>query len=83
MNASRWISIARRTVASACLIALAGCQTPAPPSESAPDPHAELILREGDVVKISFPRKTSQGGVVERDMHQGQQYVRLLSIELT
>jgi hypothetical protein len=33
-------------------------------------------------VKISFPRKTSQGGVVERDMHQGQQYVRLLSIEL-
>ena len=36
-----------------------------------------------NVVKISFPRKTSQGGVVERDMHQGQQYVRLLSIELT
>jgi hypothetical protein len=36
-----------------------------------------------NVVKISFPRKTPQGGVVERDMHQGQQYVRLLSIELT
>ena len=36
-----------------------------------------------NVVKISFPRKTSQGGVVERDMHQGQEYVRLLSIELT
>jgi hypothetical protein len=35
-----------------------------------------------NVVKISFPRKTPQGGVVERDMHQGQQYVRLLTVEL-
>ena len=35
-----------------------------------------------NAVKISFPRKTPQGGTVERDMHQGQQYARLLSIEL-
>ena len=35
-----------------------------------------------NVVKISFPRQTPQGGIVERDMHQGQQYARLLSIEL-
>ncbi|QRF63219.1 DUF4387 domain-containing protein [Variovorax paradoxus] len=35
-----------------------------------------------DVLKLSFPRKVPQGGVLERDMHGGQQYVRLLSIEL-
>jgi hypothetical protein len=34
------------------------------------------------VVKISFPRNAPQGGIVERDMHQGQQYVRLLGVEL-
>ena len=35
-----------------------------------------------DMVKISYPRSTPQGGVVERDMHCGQQFVRLLDIEL-
>jgi len=35
-----------------------------------------------NMVKISYPRATPQGGVVERDMHCGQQYVRLLDIEL-
>ncbi len=30
------------------------------------------------VLKISSPRRSPQGGVVERDMHSGQQYVRLL-----
>jgi hypothetical protein len=34
------------------------------------------------VLKVSYPRPTPQGGVVERDMHSGQQYVRLLEIEL-
>ncbi len=34
------------------------------------------------VVKISYPRVTPQGGVVERDMHSGQQFVRLLSVVL-
>jgi hypothetical protein len=29
-------------------------------------------------LKISYPRPTPQGGVLERDMHGGQQYVRLL-----
>jgi hypothetical protein len=33
-------------------------------------------------LKVSYPRATPQGGVVERDMHCGQQYVRLLDIEL-
>lgn len=35
-----------------------------------------------NVLKISYPRNGVQGGVVERDMHCGQQYVRLLGIEL-
>ncbi len=35
-----------------------------------------------NVVKISYPRPRPQGGAVERDMHGGQQYVRLLYVEL-
>ncbi len=35
-----------------------------------------------NVVKISYPRVTPQGGVVERDMHSGQQYVRMLDLEV-
>jgi hypothetical protein len=33
-----------------------------------------------NVLKISYPRSSAQGGVVERDMHCGQQYVRLLDL---
>jgi hypothetical protein len=36
-----------------------------------------------NTVKISFVRPTAQGGVVERDMHAGQQYVRLLDLEMS
>lgn len=32
------------------------------------------------VLKISYPRTSPQGGVTERDMHSGQQYVRLLDL---
>jgi hypothetical protein len=35
-----------------------------------------------NTVKISFVRPAPQGGLVERDMHAGQQYVRLLDLEL-
>lgn len=35
-----------------------------------------------NMVKISYARTSAQGGEVERDMHAGQQYVRLLDIEL-
>ncbi len=35
-----------------------------------------------DVVKISIPRSQPQGGVLERDMHSGQQFVPMLSLEL-
>jgi hypothetical protein len=34
------------------------------------------------MVKISYPRKTPQGGAVERDMHSGQQFVPLLDLQL-
>jgi hypothetical protein len=34
------------------------------------------------VLKISYPRRQVQGGAGERDMHGGQQYVRLLDVEL-
>ena len=34
------------------------------------------------VVKISYPRPTPQGGAIERDMHGGQHFARLLAVEL-
>ena len=34
-------------------------------------------------IKLSYPRKQSQGGVLERDMHSGQAFVTLLDMELT
>jgi hypothetical protein len=35
-----------------------------------------------DMLKVSYPRAAPQGGEVERDLHAGQQFVRLLGIEL-
>jgi hypothetical protein len=35
-----------------------------------------------NMVKISYPRPQPQGGVVERDLHSGQQFVYLLNAEL-
>jgi hypothetical protein len=40
-----------------------------------------FLVPELSVVKISYPRKTPQGGALERDMHGGQQYIRLLDVE--
>lgn len=34
------------------------------------------------LLKISFPRQTPQGGDDERDLHSGQQFVRLLGLAL-
>ena len=31
-------------------------------------------------IKVSYPRSQPQGGIVERDMHSGQQYVPLLDV---
>lgn len=45
-----------------------------------------LVKRFGvpslSMVKISYPRAAAQGGEIERDLHSGQQFVRLLDIEL-
>jgi hypothetical protein len=34
-------------------------------------------------IKVSFPRPTVQGSLDDTDLHAGQQYVPLLSLELT
>ena len=34
------------------------------------------------VLKISYPRRRPQGGVMERDMHGGQQFLRLVDVML-
>lgn len=34
------------------------------------------------VIKISFPRRATQGGVADRDMHAGQQHVPLARLRL-
>jgi len=47
-----------------------------------PDRIKRFLVPELAVLKISYPRRAPQGGVVERDMHGGQQYVLLLDLEL-
>ena len=47
-----------------------------------PDLVKKIPVPDFDLVKISYPRANPQGGMVERDMHSGQQYVRLLDVEL-
>ena len=48
--------------------------------------HAGLVKRipiaSLNAVKISYPRPQPQGWLGERDMHQGQSFVRLLDIDL-
>lgn len=39
-------------------------------------------VRSLNVLKISYPRASPQGGITERDMHSGQQYARVLEVEL-
>ena len=41
-----------------------------------------IPVEDLSMVKISYPRAQTQGGVEERDMHSGQQYVRVLDVEL-
>lgn len=42
----------------------------------------KYLVPKLQMVKISYARNGVQGGEVERDMHCGQQYVRLLNVEL-
>ena len=39
-------------------------------------------LAELQAIKISFPRPVVQGSLEDRDMHGGQQYVPLLTLEI-
>lgn len=41
-----------------------------------------FVVESLKMVKISYGRAQPQGGIVERDMHCGQQFVRLLDVEL-
>ncbi|WP_420607566.1 DUF4387 domain-containing protein [Novosphingopyxis sp.] len=47
---------------------------------------AEMVkcfpIKRLSTLKVSYPRATPQGGIVERDLHSGQQFVRLLDIDL-
>ncbi len=47
-----------------------------------PDYVKRIPVPQLSMIKISYPRPTPQGGRVERDMHAGQQYVRLLDVEV-
>lgn len=48
------------------------------------DPETVRIFRMPSirVIKISFPRRHSQGGVNDRDMHAGQQHLPLARLPL-
>ena len=41
-----------------------------------------FLLPDLLTIKISYPRCAPQGGYLERDMHSGQQYIRLLNIAI-
>lgn len=41
-----------------------------------------FMVKSLSMVKISYPRTKPQGGVHERDMHSGQQFVPLLELQL-
>ena len=47
-----------------------------------PDLVKRFAVPSLNMIKISYPRSGPQGGVVERDMHSGQQFVRILDVEL-
>jgi hypothetical protein len=47
-----------------------------------PDLVAIYPVESLNMIKISYPRAAPQGGVVERDLHSGQQYVYLLDLEM-
>ena len=41
-----------------------------------------FVISDLSIVKLSFPRHQPQGGKLERDMHGGQQYVRMLDLDV-
>ena len=39
------------------------------------------VLADLAVLKISYPRRDPQGGMIERDLHGGQQYIKVLILK--
>lgn len=58
------------------------CAALAPIFGARPDAIRRFEVADLLVLKFSYPRDVPQGGVIERDMHGGQQYVDLLDVEL-
>ena len=48
----------------------------------APDQVRRFEIETLSAIKLSYPRSQPQGGVVERDMHSGQQFVPLLDVQM-
>lgn len=48
-----------------------------------PDTISLYPIPQLKILKISYPRRSPQGGIEERDLHSGQQYAYLLDVELT
>ena len=48
----------------------------------APDQVSVYAVEALNMVKISYPRAHSQGGMIERDLHSGQQFIYLLDVEM-
>ena len=48
-----------------------------------PDQVGCYLVPDLAVLKISYPRRDPQGGMIERDLHGGQQYVRIIDLELS
>lgn len=47
-----------------------------------PDQVKRIEVPKLFVLKFSYPRALPQGGAIERDMHGGQQFTRLLDLEI-
>jgi hypothetical protein len=41
-----------------------------------------IVVADLLMIKLTYPRRFPQGGICERDMHSGQQYVRFLDLDL-
>jgi Domain of unknown function (DUF4387) len=48
----------------------------------APGEIRKFLVPDLHVVKITYPRRDPQGGVLERDLHGGQQFVRFQALEV-
>lgn len=48
----------------------------------APNEIRKFLAPDLHVVKVTYPRKHPQGGVLERDLHGGQQFVRFQTLEV-